>query len=227
MKAGSLRPSEGGLPAVEIVKAKFKRLPRGIVQVGAHNGREVPRLRRSGVTRGVFIDPLDETFPMLKERTEAEPGFIAIQALIGDENGKEVDFNISSNTGESSSFLTPGDHTRIKPGITFGETRRMTLRTLDALLAEHAIAGDDYDMIFIDTQGAELHVLLGAMNLLRGIDFIWMEVSIGNIYQGDTSLARFVPFLETLGFELGFCELKRLGWGDALFVRRSVFVAQE
>ncbi|MDA3858020.1 MAG: FkbM family methyltransferase [Roseovarius sp.] len=221
-----LAPVKAGLRAVEIVKSRFKRLPRGVIQIGAHNGREVPRLARSGVTRAVFIDPLEETFGQLEDRVSDIDGYRAIQALIGDDDGKSVTFNVSSNTGESSSFLEPKDHTKIKPDIHFDEQRPLTLRTLDSLLPEKGIAAEDYDMMFIDTQGAEKHVILGALNTLRSIDFIWMEVSIGDIYQGDMPISRFVVFLEALGFELGHCELKRLGWGDALFVRRSVFSNQ-
>lgn len=217
---------KAGLPAVEIVKSRFKRLPKGIIQVGAHNGREVVKAARSGVTRAVFIDPLDETFGLLSERASKFDGFVAIQALVGDEDGKAVTFNVASNTGESSSFLDPSGHAEIKPNITFDEKREMHLRTLDKLLPEHGLAPEDYDMMFIDTQGAEKHVLLGALGIMKSIDFIWMEVSIGGIYEGDMSLARFVVFLETLGFELAFCELKRFGWGDALFARRSTFVNQ-
>ena len=54
-----------------------------------------------------------------------------------------------------------------------------------------------------------------------------MEVSISDIYQGVMPISRFVVFLEALGFELGHCELKRVGWGDALFVRRPVFSNQK
>lgn len=222
-----LAPVKAGLRAVEIVKSRFKRLPRGVIQIGAHNGREVAKLARSGVTRGVFIDPLDETFGQLEDRVSDIDGYMAIQALIGDDDGKSVTFNVSSNTGESSSFLEPKDHTKIKPDIHFDEKRPMTLRTLDKLLPEKGITPEDYDMMFIDTQGAEKHVILGALNTLKSIDFIWMEVSIGDIYQGDMPISRFVVFLEALGFELGHCELKRLGWGDALFVRRSVFSNQK
>ena len=222
----TLAPVESGLRAVEIVKLRFKRLPRGVIQVGAHNGREVPKLARSGVTKAVFIDPLDDTFDLLEDRVSQVEGYQAIQALIGDEDGKSVTFNVSSNTGESSSFLEPKDHTKIKPNIRFSEKRLMTLRSLDKLLPEKGIASEDYDMMFIDTQGAEKHVILGALNTLKSIDFIWMEVSIGDIYEGDMPISRFVVFLEALGFELGHCEMKRLGWGDALFVRKSVFLKQ-
>jgi FkbM family methyltransferase len=221
-----LAPLKAGLRAVEIVKSRFKRLPRGVIQVGAHNGREVAKLSRSGVTRAVFIDPLDEMFGQLQERVDQVDGFTAIQALIGDEDGKVVDFNVSTNTGESSSFLEPKDHTKIKPDIHFLEKREMKLRSLDKLLPEHDINPKDYDMMFIDTQGAEKHVVLGALGILKNIDFIWMEVSIGGIYDGDMPISRFVVFLETLGFELGHCEMKRLGWGDALFVRRTAFFKQ-
>ena len=226
-KKTSLAPVSSGLPAVEIVKSRFKRMPRGVIQVGAHNGREVPKLARSGVTRAVCIDPLDETFDRLCERVSELEDFVAIQALIGDEDGKPVTFNLASNNGESSSFLEPSGHAHIKPEIYFEEKRELTLRTLDKILPENGITPEDYDMIFIDTQGAEKHVLLGALGILRSIDFIWMEVSIGGIYNGDMPLSRFVVFLEALGFELGHCELKRLGWGDALFVRRSVFFNQD
>lgn len=225
MSTNPLAPVENGLRAAEQVKARFKKVPRGMIQVGAHNGREVRHLARSGVKRGVFIDPLDDTFPMLKKRVEQHDGYSAIQALVGDTDGRQVEFRIASNSGESSSFLEPGNHTTIKPKIAFSTTKPMTLRTLDSLLAEHKIDTSDFDLLFVDTQGAEVHVLRGAMATLSRMDYIWLEVSIGGIYKGDTALPELAMFLKTLGFEIAWCELKQLGWGDALFVRRTLFAA--
>ena len=48
----------------------------------------------------------------------------------------------------------------------------MTLRSLDKLLQENGILPEEYDMMFIDTQGAEKYVVLGALNTLKSIDFI-------------------------------------------------------
>jgi len=225
MNSNPLAPVENGLRAAEQVKSRFKRMPRGMIQVGAHNGREVRHLARSGVKRGVFIDPLDETFPMLEKRVAQHDGYCAIQALVGDTDGKEVDFRIASNSGESSSFLEPGNHTTIKPKIEFSTTQRMTLRTLDSLLSENKVDTSEFDLLFVDTQGAEVHVLRGAMATISQMDFIWLEVSIGGIYKGDTPLPELTMFLKTLGFEIAWCELKQLGWGDALFVRRTLFAS--
>jgi FkbM family methyltransferase len=219
----ALTPVENGLRAAEQIKLRFKRMPRGMIQVGAHNGREVRHLARSGVKRGVFIDPLDETFPMLQKRVAQHEGYRAIQALVGDVEGQEVDFRIASNSGESSSFLEPGSHATVKPNIAFDTTQRMTLRTLDVLLPENGIDAADYDLLFADTQGAEVHVLRGAMATLSKMDFVFLEVNIGGVYKGDTPLPELSIFMKTLGFELAWCELKHMGWGDALFVRRSLF----
>ncbi|TMV09014.1 FkbM family methyltransferase [Ruegeria sediminis] len=223
MSTSQLAPVANGLPAVEYLKSQFKILPQGMIQVGAHNGREIRQLARSGVSRGVFIDPLDETFPMLSKRAAQHPGYRAVKALVGDEDGREVEFHVASNSGESSSFLAPDAHLEIKSGISFDTTRKLTLRSLDALLDEQKVDTSEYDLLFVDTQGAELHVLKGGMKTLGRMQFLWMEASIGGIYQGDTALGDFVPFLKTLGFELAWCQMKRLGWGDALFVRRELF----
>ncbi|WP_162797976.1 FkbM family methyltransferase [Sulfitobacter sp. JL08] len=223
MGKDALAPVENGLRAAEQIKLRFKRVPRGMIQVGAHNGREVRHLARSGVERGVFIDPLDETFPMLQKRVDQHSGYRAIQALVGDVDGQEVDFRIASNSGESSSILEPGSHTTVKPKIAFETTRRMTLRTLDVLLPEHGLDASDYDLLFVDTQGAEVHVLRGAMATLAKMDFVFLEVNIGGMYKGDTPLPELSIFMKTLGFEIAWCDVKHLGWGDALFVRRNLF----
>ena len=223
MGKDALTPVENGLRAAEQIKLRFKRMPRGMIQVGAHNGREVRHLARSGVKRGVFIDPLDETFPMLQKRVAQHEGYRALQALVGDVEGQEVDFRIASNSGESSSFLEPGSHATVKPNIAFDTTQRMTLRTLDVLLPENGIDAAEYDLLFVDTQGAEVHVLRGAMATLAKIDFVFLEVNIGGMYKGDTPLPDLSMFMKTLGFEIAWCELKHVGWGDALFVRRSLF----
>jgi FkbM family methyltransferase len=159
----------------------------------------------------------------LQKRVAQHEGYRAIQALVGDVEGQEVDFRIASNSGESSSFLEPGSHATVKPNIAFDTTQRMTLRTLDVLLPENSIDAADYDLLFADTQGAEVHVLRGAMATLSKMDFVFLEVNIGGVYKGDTPLPELSIFMKTLGFELAWCELKHMGWGDALFVRRSLF----
>jgi len=55
------------------------------------------------------------------------------------------------------------------------------------------------------------------------MDFVFLEVNIGGVYKGDTPLPELSIFMKTLGFEIAWCDVKHLGWGDALFVRRNLF----
>jgi hypothetical protein len=52
----------------------------------------------------------------------------------------------------------------------------------------------------MDVQGSELTVLKGAINLLKKIDVIQLEVNFMNFYEGQASIENLIPFLRSFGF---------------------------
>lgn len=194
-----------------------------VVQVGAHQGQEVEVFRRHGVGRAIFIEPMDQAFHKLKKAIAADEGYSAIQAVCSSLEGEEVSFYRASQTA-ASSMLSPGRVLVEHPDITFEAPTTMTARTVDSLIAEAGstlpgFSPRDIDVLFIDTQGAELKVLMGAGQVLHHATAIWTEVSY-DLYEGGASLEDIQGFLKPFGFRLNDVSLNVHRWGDALFLKR-------
>ena len=84
--------------------------PKSVIQVGASGGQELEEFIAAGITDALLIEPLDGPFSVLQHRVQNIPSYVPFKALVSATNGKEFDFYIASNGGQSSSLLEPGDH---------------------------------------------------------------------------------------------------------------------
>lgn len=196
-----------------------------ILHIGAHTGQEAASYKALGVEKVVFVEAIPAIFEKLQKNLSAYPGYIGINAVCSEESGQEVQFNVSSNEGGSSSMLGLGNHAIIYPQISYVETLTLQTVTADDLVAEHC--GDmAFDYVALDTQGAEMHVLRGATNVLRRAKALWIEVSEEPMYEGGCTFDEVTAYVRTFDFRLRHVNINRQGWGDALYVSGSAGKAQ-
>ena len=216
---------------MDVVHKLFERLRNlgkpfaNVVQVGANVGQELGAFEHYGIDWAIMIEPLDEHYRKLWKRTRHVPHFIAVQALCSSLEGVEYEFQISSNNGESSSLLAPARHLIEHPKVNFPTSIKLVSTTVDAIvgrtLAQHPeLSWPQLDTLFIDVQGAELKVLMGAATLLQHVRQIHTEVSY-DLYEGGATLEDLQAFLGGFGFRLNYIDLNRHGWGDALFLKQG------
>jgi FkbM family methyltransferase len=207
----------------EIIDALGRPRPNGILQVGANNGQEIEYFVRHGIQYAALIEPLDGPFSALQARCTNTPGYLPIQALCGASDGNFVDFHISTNNGESSSMLTPAKHLVDYPWVQFPTTVNLQTFTLDRIfetIRQHRPeVANAIDLLFMDVQGAELHVLKGANRVLAKIAYIYTEVGLGGGYDGAVALPDLIHFLKLYGFDIYELEVNAAGWGNAFFVQ--------
>jgi FkbM family methyltransferase len=201
--------------------------PRGVLQVGASTGQEMATFVANGIGAGIFIEPLAEPFAALSQACMQRPGYVAVNALCSDETGQKVSFHVASNGGQSSSMLKPKNHLTEFNFVSFDQTVEMVTNRLDHLVAflrsnGHAAVCDQCDMLYMDTQGAELKVLRGAGAVLDGINYLLTEVTRNEMYAGAPTLNALVAYLEPLGFTLNNVNFSWHHHADALFVRKRV-----
>ncbi len=91
----------------------------------------------------------------------------AIRAVCAERAGDEVQFNVASNGGQSSSLFALGAHAEHHPDIVYTGAQRMVTTTVDEILAEHN-RGRVPNLLVIDAQGADQRVLQGARQSLPG-----------------------------------------------------------
>jgi FkbM family methyltransferase len=201
--------------------------PKGILQVGASYGQELKEFLDNGIRFGLLIEPLQEPFQYISNICKQLPGFVAVQALCTDESGKEYNFHVSSNGGQSSSILKPKNHLQVYDFVKFNETQTIRSNTLDEVLGfikQNGLASmaSQLDTLYMDTQGAELYVLMGANATLKQINYIYTEISRGELYEGQPSFAMLSNWLEVAGFTFNNAYFDPGHTGNALFIRRSL-----
>lgn len=209
---------------VEIIAALGLPKVNGVLQVGASSGQEVPYFTANGISLGALIEPLDGPYAVLRQRCAGHEGFLPVQALCGSRDGDMVQFHVASNNGESSSILPPAKHLSDYPYVQFQTTQTIQTFTLDrifgAVSAQRPDIGQAVNLLYMDVQGAELHVLKGANIVLHQVDYIYTEVGLGGGYEGDVELEDLVSYLKAYGFRLSDLEFNSEGWGNAMFIRR-------
>ena len=206
--------------------------PRGVLQVGASYGQEMGLFVENGISAGVFIEPLPEPFAVLSQSCMQRPNFVAVNALCAEESGKRVSFHVASNGGMSSSMLKPANHLQEFDFVRFDQTVELVSNRLDHVIDflhknGHGTACNALDLLYMDTQGAELQVLKGAGAVLDNINFVLTEVTRNRMYDGAPVLSDLMAFLEPLGFTLNNVNFDRHHHGDALFVRSRALRIQD
>jgi FkbM family methyltransferase len=180
--------------------AAFFSLLRGVVHIGANTGQE-RRLYDSYGLQVLWVEPIPEVFAKLQENISGFEGQRAVQALVADQDGIEVDFHVASNDGASSSMLEMAQHRDVWPEVQYKRSIRMTTTTLPALVQAAGVDLTRFNGLVMDTQGSELLVLQGALPLLRHFDFIKTEVADFEAYKDCCQLNDLGPFMAGHGFD--------------------------
>lgn len=214
--------------ACEFLDFAFGRmgmLPRGIIHVGANSGQEVREYSTRGIRSALFIEPGEDAFAALEKEVHdsGNERFVALKAACWSEDNATFEFQISDNEGLSSSLLEPTGHLLVHPEVGFGNVQRVRTARLDTLLASpEGQIGSQCDALVLDVQGAELQVLAGSTATLENIKYVWIEVSWGGLYQGDSTLEEVIEQMADYGFRMAYLAMTRWSWGNAMFLSNSV-----
>ena len=163
--------------------------PRTLLDVGAHLGH--------------FSHGLRQVFPDCVP-TLVEPNPHCLPALAA--SGLEVHgFAASHENGEAELFLTrkwlQSTGTSLYRENTHFFRDEVLVRTpVPKRRLDDALDGRRFDFVKIDTQGAELDVLLGGQEVLRQADYILIEVSLVEYNQGGARAEEVFAALSALGF---------------------------
>lgn len=165
---------------------------KGVIHVGAHFGQENELYNELGIKNKIFFEPLDSNFTTLVEKIGNENGTILVKKALGNQKKQIEMFVESSNKGMSSSILEPKLHVRQFPNIVFDKKEVVEMDRLDDLKFDFSL----YNMMNIDVQGYELEVLKGAINTLKNIDYLVVEINSAELYQSCPLFGDIQRFLE-------------------------------
>ena len=195
---------------------KYRFNPQGVLHVGANIGEEANAYHNLKVDKVVWIEAHPEIMKGLEANLHRYPNQFALNYCIGDEEGKDVVFNVSNNGSQSSSILELGTHKIVHPEVRYINQISMKMKRIDHI--DYDFTGLDF--LNIDLQGAELMALKGMGNLLHQFKYAYLEVNWAKLYKGCPLIREIQGFMKLKGFQ--FKEAKECGntkWGDAFWMR--------
>ena len=196
----------------------------GILHLGAHRGSEAP-IYEYFAKSVVWVEANPKIFESLKENLFTFKKQKPLCALLGDDDEKIVDFNLSSNDSASSSIFEYGELSTGKntlwPHRKFKMLNKIKLRmrTLDSLLKENNIDASKHNHWVMDLQGAELLAFKGAAESIKSCRSVYIEISKGDVYKGGAQWGDILTFLKKHNFSPAW--LPTHDHVDVLFVKEN------
>lgn len=138
-------------------------------------------------------------------------------AVITDQDDKEIVFNISNN-GQSSSVLDFGTHSQEHPWVVYVDKIHQKSITIDTFFERNNIDPSKYNFWNFDIQGAELMALKGATQSIKYAKAIYLEVNERELYKNCGLIGEIDEFLSQYNFKRVLTNMTSHGWGDAFYI---------
>lgn len=189
---------------------------RGIFHVGAHECEELNDYIKIGVDKNniVWVEGNKEISD--KMMNMGIPNII--NAVVDDESGKTVVFNITNN-GQSSSILELGTHKTQHPHIYVCKTETVVTKSIQDIAVDHSLDFTKYNFWCFDIQGVELRALKGAGDLILYADILYLEVNSEELYKGCALIGEIDAYVAVYGFKRTVTGMTCHGWGDAVYIK--------
>jgi len=201
-----------------------------VLHVGADRGGELPQYERMGVESVVWVEANPEVYQELLENLNLM-NIISIESLpfnqlITDQDDLETDFNLYYGWDAGHLVGNKGMSSILKAKNSWwgSECYRGTIKlnslTLDTFLKRNNL-GYDFDLLNMDTQGAELMISKGATQVLENVKYINSEVTFYNAsYERNPLFDEINEYFQKFGFKHIQTDLSDdKNWGDALFAK--------
>ena len=177
----------------------YLRKSHGLIHIGANEGQERDFYASFGLDV-LWIEPIPDVFTKLERNLAGLPKQHALNYLVTDEDGKEYEFHVADNGGQSSSIFDLAKHTEMYPEIAYKGAITLSGATLSSILKAEKIDVRRFDAMLLDTQGSELRILRGAASLLPNFRFIKVEVPNFEAYTGCCQIDELSAFMSSHGF---------------------------
>lgn len=194
------------------LKQEFGIEPKSCLHIGASHGEEAVAYDVNGIKDVTWIEAIPEVFEKLCVNVE-KYGHNCINACIHETSGLELDFNVSSNDGQSSSIYELGTHAEVHPDVVYTKKIKVITTRADFWVKEAP------DMINLDIQGAEL-LALKSMRWLNDVKYIYTEVNEKELYKGCCLIGEIDEYLAQFGFKRVLTRMAgSTFWGDAFYTK--------
>lgn len=208
------------IPFTEL-RTKYNINPQGVAHIGASWGQESETYFNNGVKHVLFVEAIPEVFSRLERNVAKYPfeSAICINACITDVDGQELDFNISSNDGESSSIFEFGTHQTMHPDVTWVDQLTFKSKRIDTIVANYKIDMTKYDFLNVDLQGADLLAIKSMGAHIKNFKYAYIEINKTEVYKGCALANDVYDYMAIFGFKLVEEKMIDNQWGDSFLIK--------
>jgi FkbM family methyltransferase len=174
-----------------------------VIDIGANVGQYASELRELGYKETILsFEPLTDAYKDLEARSYNDQKWLTFNTAVGNEDTESL-INVSEMS-VSSSILSMNENF-IKDAYSkanYIRTEKIVIKKLDTILDTEL--KKNYSNIFlkIDAQGYEDKILEGAQDSIADIVGIQIEMSLVELYKGETLFIPMLNKLDKMGFEL-------------------------
>jgi len=171
-----------------------------IIDIGANAGQTYDAFRVGGFKGEIIsVEPLPSLQDELQDKAKSDKLWRVLPPLaIGDHDGV-CTLNVSEASDMSSVLPSSDQLMTAIPRTRVLETVEAPMQTLDTLLHELDL-GDQNVFVKMDTQGYEMKILEHAPKALQSIKGLQLELSLFELYEGETLYDDVIAFLKAHGF---------------------------
>jgi len=223
------RVSQYSCPMIRLGMLLRKLRAEAVFDIGANEGQFAGDLRSAGYAgRIISVEPLAAAHAGLARAAAGDSRWTVVpRCAVGAAPGRAT-LHIAGNSVSSSLRDMTGAHLEAAAESKYVGTEDVEVVTLDDLIARYASAPDATCFVKIDVQGHESDVLAGAGSRLQTLGGMQLELSLVELYAGQSLMPEQVAMLASHGLSLwsidrGFMDggTGRLLQCDGTFVRES------
>ncbi|MBS1773236.1 MAG: FkbM family methyltransferase [Bacteroidetes bacterium] len=191
-----------------------------IIDCGSYDGGDSIEWVKAANAQMHAFEPVPRLYAQLiKNIAPYSKNIKCYTVALSNENGKAKFFVSEGKSDGSSSLLQPKEHLIDHPSVTFDESIEVDTMTLDSWAAKYNVP--KVDMLWLDMQGFELHMLKASKVILDTVKVIHTEVSLKETYEGVGQYNELKDWLATKGFKVQLeCIPDGYDMGNVLFVRQ-------
>jgi len=172
-----------------------------VFDVGANTGQYASGLRAAGYNGEILsFEPLSKAFSILQKHILQDENWKAEHIGLGNFDGETI-INVAQNSVSSSILNIRKEHVEAVPESKYISQENITIRKLDSIFNKYEQKGKNY-FLKIDTQGFEKEVINGTLQSMDKITGIQVEMSLVELYEGESMYDDMKKLIESYGFEL-------------------------
>jgi len=171
-----------------------------IVDVGANKGQFALAARSCfPKAKIVSFEPLDDPANKYLCVFKDDANVKLYKVAIGAEKS-EASIHVSKSVDSSSLLPITSTQSQLFPGTEEDHVETINVDVLENYIDENEI--DCRSLLKVDVQGYELEVLIGSISMLKCFEYIYVECSFVELYEGQAFASKVIDFLHKNYFVL-------------------------